>query len=494
MDFAKGQAWLLAYAMICLPLMSEQFVLAMPGACLAAMREDGELGLSAALAGVLGSFGTALNAAGKLAGGPLIDRFGARRFLLVSMPLMALGAAAFGAVPSRLGPLVGYIVLQLCAAGGWLSACKLIEQNFDQERWVGCFSLLGVASRLGAVGSKLGLGLLLKALPWRQVALLTAAAMAAGSVAAAWLLPSSGEHRDGERATNGARQAERPTGRLLDRLPVIALDPGMALTSLAAVCLYSQCGSMDSLAPLLLQDTTELDAAGVSMASAAFPAGLGAALLVAAPVYANMGLRRWKFAFELSLQALGLMGALMALAAVWHAGMAPGILAVNVSMPIVIVVCLFLLSFGGGLTYYVTLNMYPLTFGEDCATASALLDVVGLISSTVFQLVAGVIFHNLQGEGGRQSWTIILLILSALVLVAMVCTLILWHWPSLTRDRAACDDQELKAASCDTEHSEPTEATALWNPDEGAKDAQRSTRSKRQATSRSRSRGGCAAR
>eukprot|EP00959_Pyramimonas_sp_CCMP1952_P062476 1306343-Pyramimonas_sp.AAC.1 len=63
---------------------------------------------------------------------------------------MALGAAAFGAVPSRLGPLVGYIVLQLCAAGGWLSACKLIEQNFDQERWVGCFSLLGVASRLGA--------------------------------------------------------------------------------------------------------------------------------------------------------------------------------------------------------------------------------------------------------------------------------------------------------------------------------------------------------
>jgi MFS family permease len=233
------------------------------------------------------------------------------------------------------------------------------------------------------------------------------------------------------------------TGRLLGRVLAIVLDPGMALTCLAAACLYAQCSSMDSLAPMLLQDTTEFDDGDVSMASSAFPAGLGAALLVAAPIYANMALRRRKFAFELSVQTLGLAGALMALVAVQSAS----------DMPAVMVACLFLLSFGGGLTYYVTLNLYPLTYGEDCATASAFLDVVGLLSSTVFQLVAGVIFHEREGEEQRQSWNIVLLILSALVLVAMACTLVLGCCPLLTRERPAGGDQGPQVTSCDTECS-----------------------------------------
>lgn len=51
-------------------------------------------------------------------------------------------------------------------------------------------------------------------------------------------------------------------------------------------------------------------------------------------------------------------------------------------------VCLWGLAFGSAFTYYITPAVFALEFGDDCATASSILDTMGLVASVLFQLAA----------------------------------------------------------------------------------------------------------
>eukprot|EP00439_Symbiodinium_sp_Y106_P070830 s3363_g12.t1 len=85
--------------------------------------------------------------------------------------------------------------------------------------------------------------------------------------------------------------------------------------------------------------------------------------VVGAPLYSFLRRRRAKFALELTLQILAVVSAFTLMKAV-SSGWSE------------------LIAFEVGLTYYVTPNMFPLFYGDDCAFASAVLDVVGSSGQT----------------------------------------------------------------------------------------------------------------
>lgn len=165
------------------------------------------------------------------------------------------------------------------------------------------------------------------------------------------------------------------------------------------------------------------------MAASAFPAGLGLSLLLAAPLYSHTKQRQLKFSIELVMQLTSFI-ALLTLAFAIAAQMEAGTL----------IMCLFFVAFGIGLTYYVTINVFPVTFGEDCGTAAAFLDIVGLLSSMAFQGWAG---HTLE-KG--STWPSIILVLSGLAFVGLACCYTLFLWPALT-PHFIMEDQEGKAPS-----------------------------------------------
>ncbi|CAE8678408.1 unnamed protein product, partial [Polarella glacialis] len=457
------------YAPICLPLLSEQFVLSMPFALLAAMREEPDFALSSSALDVVLATGTGLNAVGKIGAGVLIDTIGPRKFLSVSMLLMAIGSCLFGTGSMIVGPAIGFVVLQLCAAGGWLSACKIIEGSFESSQWSSCFAVVGISSRFGSVCSKLGLGALLKFLPWRQVAMVTGLIMLAFWCITMRILPadnpaiskrdrvgsgpeeldvgvapgnnsnnhkknsnnsnnsnnnSSNNHNNNNNSNNNHNHNNNNDAKLDRgmRLRAILLNPGMILYSCVAACCYCQTGAFESLSPMLIHDVLHLSPSDVGMSAASFPAGLLMALLVIAPAYAFLELRTSKFLLELLLQSLYLV-AVAALLVVLQLATVP-------LLPVV--TCLFMLAFSNGLTYYVTINSFPLTFGEDCATASAVMDVVGLLSSVLFQLAVGGIFSNKGGSSAVEGWVQVMWILTAMSLFELFCTSLLLINPGLT--------------------------------------------------------------
>lgn len=423
------------YTMFCLPLLSEQFALAMPGAMLTMMREEPGMELSDGLIGAMFAAGSGLNALGKFVGGPVIDSYGPRYFLGVTMPAMALAAFVFG-MPSTLvlWPCLGFIILQLCAAGGFLSATKIIEHNFPQEHWSHCFAILGICSRIGSVGSKLGLGALLTFASWREIAKFTSVLVVGSWLMVMNILPVDDAALEKKDLKNNctigkATEDEDAKGKhhstgvfdhtmlsaLLNPLALI-LHPGMALYCCVAAGAYCQGAAFENLSLLILRDKTPLGGAGVAMVAATFPAGLGMALVTAAPLYAKLELRSQKFAFELLLQSIS-FGALLILAFCVSQAHANSY---------IIVICLFAVAYGIGLTYYVTINVFPLTFGKNCATAAAILDITGLLSSMFFQWWVGSVLET----GG--SWTRIVLSLAVMSLVGIACNYALYLHPSLT--------------------------------------------------------------
>ena len=164
---------------------------------------------------------------------------------------------------------------------------------------------------------------------------------------------------------------KRPWG---ERVLHITCNPSMLLY----FCIFSGCyciaQATENDAPLILQDALRLSPADASISASVFPAGLFMSLLFTAPLYSLLQRRRAKFVLELTLQMLAVVSAFTLMKAV-SAGW---------SELFAFEVLFFLLAFSVGLTYYVTPNMFPLYYGDDCAFASAVLDVAGLGSSFLF--------------------------------------------------------------------------------------------------------------
>ena len=425
------------YVAVCLPLLSEQFVVAMPSSMLTAIRLESALDEST-ITYVL-AVGTALNGVGKFAGGVLIDRYGARRFLSVSLFLMVIGAGIFGTGHHLAMPLVGYVILQLCAAGGWLSACKLMEQHFEPELWSWCFAVVGVGSRAGSALSKLALGSLLEVMHWQTIALGTGVAMFLLRYICLWFIPL--ERMTPQRRTQG--DGKRPWG---ERVLRITCNPSMLLNFCTIIGCYSLAQATENDAPLILQDTLRLRPADASISASVFPAGLFMSLLLVAPLYSLLRRRRAKFALELSLQVLAVVSAFMLVKAVssgWS--------------EIAFEVLFFLLAFSVGLTYYVTANMFPLFYGDDCAFASAVLDVVGLSSSFMFQMTSSAILRS------RGSWEQVLMLLTGLATFQLLATTVLSLFPRLTPHLGFCAAApgEVPRASSDPDLRDIIEAAQI---------------------------------
>lgn len=412
------------YVAVCLPLLSEQFVLAMPSSMLTAIRLEWALDDST-ITYVLAA-GTALNGVGKFAGGVLIDRYGARRFLSVSMFLMVIGAGIFGTGLTM--ALVGYVILQLCAAGGWLSACKLMEQHFEPELWSWCFAVVGVGSRAGSALSKLALGSLLKVMHWQSIAWSTGVAMVLLRYICLWFIPL-------ERMTPQRPSQGYTTRPWCERVLHITCNPSMLLYFCIVIGCYSIAHGAENDAPLILQDALRLSPADASISASVYPAGLFTSLLLAAPLYSFLRRRCAKFALELTLQILAVVSAFTLTKAVSSGW----------SELIAFEVLFFLLALSVGLTYYVTPNMFPLFYGDDCAFASAMLDVVGLSSSFMFQMASSVIFRS----GG--SWEHVLMLLTGLATFQLLATSVLSLFPRLTPHLAFCEavPDEVTNASSD---------------------------------------------
>ncbi|CAJ1351117.1 unnamed protein product [Effrenium voratum] len=408
---------LLRYAAICLPLFGEQFLSAMPSAVLPAMRMDESLSLDDEMITAVLASGMLINGLGKLFGGVLIDRYGARSFLSWSMLLMAAAALGFALGRDLAAPLLGFVFLKLCAAGGWLCACKLMEQHFPRETWSWCFAVVGVGSRCGAVLARLGLGALLKKLAWRHVAIITAAFMLLLRYACLAVIPRASTRKESQEASEMLPWWKRACAILCNTSMLLYFGVMAGATCLAA--------SLDDDVALILQDVLQLDEADASMASAVFPAGLVSSLLLAAPAYSFLERRRSKFILELSLQVV-LVLVLYSLLQLVLSGVQ------NLAF---YEIGLFLIAFTVGLTYYVTPNAFPLSFGEDCAFASAVLDIAGLVAAFLFHTTSSKIF----GSGG--SWHHVLGILLGFALLQLLCTAVLFLFPRLTPHLSAEADR-----------------------------------------------------
>mmetsp|Transcript_13877 Transcript_13877/g.31476 ORF Transcript_13877/g.31476 Transcript_13877/m.31476 type:complete len:462 (-) Transcript_13877:16-1401(-) len=414
------------YVAVSMPLLSEQFLMAMPSSMITAVREEFEDLDQATITHVM-AVGTAVNCLGKLAGGVLIDRFGARRFLSISMFAMAAGACMFGSSAHMAMPLVGYLILQICAAGGWLCACKLIEEQFEPERWSWCFAVVGIGSRAGSACSKLLLGGLLKVMTWRWIAVSSGAVMMLLRSLSLLFIPS-------QRRVEGKTcpEAERPW---CIRVLGIVSNPSMLLYCCVAACCYIIAYVSEMDLPLLLQDTLGLEPADASMSASVFPAGLFTSLLVAAPLYSFLRRRCAKFALEISLEVLALASVLTVLKAVMSGW----------PQLVIYELLFFLMAFSAGLTYYVTPNMFPLSYGADCAFASACLDVVGLSFSVLFQMLSSFIFAS----GG--TWQHILVMMAGSAAIQLVCTTVLSMCPRLTPHMATSQAAAVPSEPSDAE-------------------------------------------
>ena len=86
--------------------------------------------------------------------GVLIDRFGARRVVLVSLPLLCVGFASMYFLPDNLAVFyIGWLLIPLLGAGTWVgSYAKAIAGWFDDR--------LGLALGVAAIGAGLGAALM----------------------------------------------------------------------------------------------------------------------------------------------------------------------------------------------------------------------------------------------------------------------------------------------------------------------------------------------
>jgi MFS family permease len=133
-----------------------------------------------------------------LLGGRACDVLGARRVLMGSLAVCALGGVLTGAAPSVAVLLAGRVLQGVAAAAALPAALSLAASSFEREPWRSrVYSVIATAAWLAAVaGAVLG-GLITDAWGWRWVFLVTVPA-AVGGLVGCRAVPSSspaGTHR-----------------------------------------------------------------------------------------------------------------------------------------------------------------------------------------------------------------------------------------------------------------------------------------------------------
>lgn len=184
-----------------------------------------QLTLSGALVGL---------AVGQLLAGPLSDRVGRRRPLLVGLVGFAVLSAVCALAPTIGTLVVARIAQGLCGAAGLVVARAVVRDAFPDHRIAEVFSLLMLINGLAPVLAPLLGGGLLHLMPWRGLFwLLAAIGVGIGVLTAAALpetLPPSRRHRGGLRAIAAAAREVSRDRLFLGATAVLALASAALFT------------------------------------------------------------------------------------------------------------------------------------------------------------------------------------------------------------------------------------------------------------------------
>jgi sugar phosphate permease len=108
-------------------------------------------GATKAQVGSIASIGTATYAAGKFLNGPMVDRVGGRRGLLLCMAAVALFGAASALSPGLLGLTLLYGANRFAGSAGWGALLKLVPTWFGPRRYGTAVALLCLGYVVGGI-------------------------------------------------------------------------------------------------------------------------------------------------------------------------------------------------------------------------------------------------------------------------------------------------------------------------------------------------------
>eukprot|EP00443_Scrippsiella_acuminata_P063952 CAMPEP_0115522024 /NCGR_PEP_ID=MMETSP0271-20121206/79857_1 /TAXON_ID=71861 /ORGANISM="Scrippsiella trochoidea, Strain CCMP3099" /LENGTH=452 /DNA_ID=CAMNT_0002953291 /DNA_START=59 /DNA_END=1413 /DNA_ORIENTATION=- len=400
----------------------------MPIALLGALADDPVLQLDNSSINAALAAGSLMRAFGKAVNGVTVDVVGVRPFLTALLLAPVAAAGCLSGANGQTSLVLVFGALAFCNSGAWLAGCKIIEGRFRREDWASCFSVLATCSRLGSMVARMGLGGLLAVLRWQSIALGSAPVLFLswafttrvllrenlGSVRGHLNVSDSDlddmkvvHKKSGGDEGDSAESSESRAIRIKRMLGNRGLQLQACIVA-SASCLMA----LENMCPLLLKDLTSLGNAEIGMLATFFPAGVLCGVLATPQIYARLSTPRNKLAMELLLQLLTLLAIIML---GWLSSLGP-----NVVHPAFFLACLATAAFGIALNYYIKPGMHTLEFGEDCATASSILDGSGMVAAVLFQLTASSIF----GDGG--SWAQVLAIAALCVLVMATCTVLLF--------------------------------------------------------------------
>jgi len=424
------------HATYCMPQFTLMFAFSMPIALLGALADDPRLGLDNSSINSALAAGSLMRALGKLCNGITIDVVGVKPFLNVALLAAAAAAAAlsFADGQAKLSLILG--ALAFCNSGGWLCGCKIIEGRFKKEEWASCFSNLATFSRCGTMAARIGLGSLLAVFGWQSIALGSGPLLLCSwaFVTQVLLKPDDPGRRahsprclvvnpqdaDAELAQHAAAMAsDRKTGdgagtSRLVRIKGMLCHRGYQLEAAIIAC-CSCFMAFENMCPLMLKDLTSLSNAEIGVLATVFPAGVLCGVLTTPRIYSRLPSPFHKLLMELGLQGMAVVS-LITLC--WLSNMAtasPG------SVPAwCFLACLSIAAFGLALNYYIKPGTFCLEWGEDCATASSMMDGAGQAACVIFQLVSSSLFAH------AGSWSQVLSVAVGLLLLMSLCTVLLY--------------------------------------------------------------------
>jgi OPA family sugar phosphate sensor protein UhpC-like MFS transporter len=153
-----------------------------------ALTQDPTLGMDTAAYGRMMAYGSVGGLLGKLVLGPVVDRFGGRRMLLVTLISVITTTVAFG-LASHISLLffLNFFGMAVKSAG-WMAMADLVGRWYSRNKHGRVWGIISTSSRVGVITSTLVLGYLLTFLTWHDLFFVAGAVGALALVGGYFLL------------------------------------------------------------------------------------------------------------------------------------------------------------------------------------------------------------------------------------------------------------------------------------------------------------------